>query len=260
MSKLRKTIPSLILATSLILSGCREVMYSNLAEEDANELLAVLLERNIDAAKVNNGKLGYSVEVDKADFVNALAIAKDHALPKANFQNLGTVFTGQGLISSQTEERTRLAFAISQELSNTLQRIDGVLDARVHVVLSEYDQMSGRTTMPSAAVFIRHTPESPVSNMIVSIKETVARSVPALDISNVSVMDEAYVPNVIAPIAKPERNYAAIALIGIAALIPLIAGLGFLAYFKGYRLNLKRVEDKDASADKEAASDNSVLK
>lgn len=235
-----------------MITGCREVMYSNLSEEDANELLAVLLERNIDATKVNEGKQGYKVEVDKDDFVNALAIAKDHALPKTRYQDIGSIFTGQGLISSQTEERTRLSYAISQELSNTLQRIDGVLDARVHVVLSEYDQMSGRTTLPSAAVYIRHTPDSPVPNMIVGIKETVARSVPALDVANVSVMEESYVPNVIAPVIKKRTNYAEITLTWLAALIPLIAGAGFLLYFKGYRLSFKSPKHEEGDEEKKS--------
>lgn len=225
-------------------------MYSGLSEEDANELLAVLLERNIDAAKVNGGKQGYSVEVEKDDFVNALAIAKDHALPKTRYKDLGSIFTGQGLISSQTEERTRLSYAISQELSNTLQRIDGVLDARVHVVLSEFDQMSGRSTLPSAAVYIRHTPDSPVSGMIVGIKETVARSVPALEVANVSVMTEAYTPNVVIPVIKKKTDYAAIILTMLGALIPLIAGALFILYYKGYRLNFNRVTKSEEEEEK----------
>lgn len=51
-----------------------------------------------------------------------------------------------------------MAYAISQELSDTFSRIDGVLTARVHVVLGGTDQATDTRTLPSAAVFLRHTP------------------------------------------------------------------------------------------------------
>lgn len=232
----------------LYLTGCREVLYSNLTEDDANELTAVLLQHNIDASKVNNGKSGYSVEVDKENFVLATSIARDNSLPKREFESLGTIFSGQGMISSQTEERSRLSFALSQELSKTLLQINGVLNARVHIVLAEHDQMSGRDLLPSASVFIRHTKDSPVKHMIIGVKETVAKAVPGLDVNNVTVMTEEFIPNVFQA-SKPKQNNYLWLFLGIGGSLLLLLGATlFVLYKKGYRVaftNINQVASQD---------------
>lgn len=81
-----------------------------------------------------------------------------------------------------------MAYAISQELSDTFSRIDGVLTARVHVVLGGTDQATDTRTLPSAAVFLRHTPDSPVVNLVAKIRELTSKAVPDLDYERVSVM------------------------------------------------------------------------
>ncbi len=196
----------LVLFSIVLLSGCREVLYSGLSEADANEMVYVLLNRGVDAKKESAGKAGFSVTVDEENFTRSLEIIKERSLPRVKFQSLGTVFSGQGMISSQLEEQSRLAFAISQELSNTFSKIDGVLDARVHVVLMHNEQGTGLTTPPSASVFIRHIQNSPVIDMISGIRETTARAVPGLDISNVSVVLETFKENVVITSRPHSKN------------------------------------------------------
>ena len=227
-----KVLGSAIFLSALLLCGCREALYSNLSESDANEMLATLLQRGIEAKKVTSGKEGYAIEVESDDLIRSLEIIKEHSLPRAQFQSLGTVFSGQGMISSQTEEQSRLAFALAQELSATFSKIDGVLDARVHVVLVQHEQASGVTTPPSAAVFIRHTKGSPVVDMISGIKDTTARSVPGLTHDRVAVMTEAFEEEVF-PVSIPKTKwyegtvgYTLSALGGLLVALALILGLG----------------------------------
>lgn len=227
-----KVLGSAIFLSALLLCGCREALYSNLSESDANEMLATLLQRGIEAKKVTSGKEGYAIEVESDDLIRSLEIIKEHSLPRAQFQSLGTVFSGQGMISSQTEEQSRLAFALAQELSATFSKIDGVLDARVHVVLVQHEQASGVTTPPSAAVFIRHTKGSPVVDMISGIKDTTARSVPGLTHDRVAVMTEAFEEEVF-PVSTPKTKwyegtvgYTLSALGGLLVALALILGLG----------------------------------
>ena len=124
--------------------------------------------------------------------MRSLEIIKEHSLPRQSYESLGSVFSAQGMISSQTEEQARLSYAISQELANTLSKIDGVLNARVHVVLVQHEQASGVTTPPSAAVFLRHTKDSPVPQMVSDIKDTVAKAVAGLNPDRVAVMTELF--------------------------------------------------------------------
>lgn len=228
-------LKSVVLLASLVfvLTGCKENLYSGLTEGEANEMVLTLLNRGIDASKVQAGKTGFTVVVEKEDFVKSLEIIKEHSLPRTKFQTMGEVFSGQGMISSQLEEQSRLAFALSEELSATYSKIDGVLDARVHVVLVHHDQASGMTTPPSAAIFIRHVKDSPVVNMVSAIKDTAARSVPGLTNDLVSVMMETYNENILNPKKNDMLWYqGALGYILLVLLVMFVTIGGVLAYIK----------------------------
>ncbi|MBU3826300.1 MAG: type III secretion inner membrane ring lipoprotein SctJ [Candidatus Anaerobiospirillum merdipullorum] len=240
---------AVILACLLALSGCKELLYSNLSEEDANEMLVTLLKRGVDAQKVDSGDESFNIMVEEADLIFSLELIKEHSLPRARFESLGTVFSGQGMIASQTEEQARLAFAISEELANTFSKIDGVLDARVHVVLVHHEQTSGLTTPPSAAVFIRHTKDSPVSGMIASIKDTAAKAVPGLSLDNVSVMTELFQENILAPQVKAPAWYEDPLKLGggIVAALALLSAVGIVVMRRlGFSIKRQKPE-KQAS-------------
>ena len=161
----------------------------------------------------------YYVAVETEDMVRALDIIRENSLPRTDYKSLGTVFSGDGMISSQLEEQARFAYALSQELSDTFSKIDGVLDSRVHVTLVQHEQASGITTPPSAAVFIRHTPTSPVVNMVGEIRETTAKAVPGLTRERVNVMLEDYREKILPPALKTIPWYLR---------SEVLAGLGFL--------------------------------
>ncbi|MCR5084574.1 MAG: type III secretion inner membrane ring lipoprotein SctJ [Succinivibrionaceae bacterium] len=218
---------------ALALAGCRETLYSGVNEADANEMLSTLLKHGVDAVKVDAGKGSYSVAVEREDLVRSLDIIRENSLPRSNFKDMGQIFSGQSMISSQLEDQARFAFGLSQELSQTFAKIDGVLDARVHVVLVQHDQSSGLTTPPSAAVFIRHNPGSPVTSMVGEIKETASRAVPGLNLDRVSVMLEMFREQILPPKAREipwyMQTWALVAFGSLGMLAAMGAALGLLA-------------------------------
>ena len=173
---------------TLLVAGCQEDLYQGLTEKQANVMLSTLLKRGIQARKVAGGKAGFKITVDESQMIQSLEILRESGLPDEAFDNLGKVFSGQGMISSPSEEQARLSYAISQELADTFSRIDGVLTSRVHIVLASTDPATDVRTPPSAAVFLRHTPESQVTNLIPKIREVTSRAVPGLDYEKISVM------------------------------------------------------------------------
>lgn len=234
-------------------TGCKENLYSGLSEGEANEMVLTLLNRGIDASKVQAGKAGFAVVVEKEDFVKAVEIIKEHSLPRTKYQSLGQVFSGQGMISSQLEEQARLSFALSEELSATFSKIDGVLDARVHVVLVHHDQASGVTTPPSAAVFIRHVKDSPVINMVSAIKDTAARSVPGLTNDLVSVMLETYDENIIIPKKMDEswfKGPLGYLLLGLGVMLLTLGGVLAFVKVKFKTLNLTAKSEDTSNKEK----------
>ncbi len=184
-----KKLKVCLIMLCFLLSACNSVeIYSALSESQANLMLSTLLKRGIEADKLNLGKTGFAITVNKEQMVQALEILKENSLPQEEYQSLGTVFSGDSMIASANEEKSRLAYAISQELSNTFSQIDGVLNTRVHIVLNEIDTVTNKITEASASVFVRHTPDSSVVNYVPKIKELTAGAVADLTPEQVSVM------------------------------------------------------------------------
>ena len=101
---------------------------------------------------------------------------------------MGQVFKKDGLVSSPTQERAQMIFALSQELSRTVSEIDGVLSARVHLVLPENDPLRQQLVPSSASVFIRHRSNAAVGNLVPQVKMLVANGVAGLSYDKVSVI------------------------------------------------------------------------
>ena len=86
-----------------------------------------------------------------------------------------------------SEERIRFMDALAQDLSRTITAIDGVVDARVHVVLPDNDPFSKKNLPSSAAVAIRARWDADLSNVIPSIKSLVKNAIEGLQYEKISV-------------------------------------------------------------------------
>jgi type III secretion protein J len=76
---------------------------------------------------------------------------------------------------------------MSQEISNTLTNIDGVVTARVHLNIPEKNPLQDKPQPASAAVFIKHRPDRNLAGQITQIKALVVNSVEGLAYDNVTV-------------------------------------------------------------------------
>lgn len=170
------------------LVGCQKVeLYSNLSEKEGNEILAVLLSHNISATKTRTKEF-VKITVAQDEVATAIETLQRYGFPRDQFTNLGQIFQKQGLISSPLEERVRYTFGLSQMIAETLNQIDGVLSARVLIVLPEESQFSKTSKPSSASVFIKHMPGLNVDDVIPRIKMIVQNSVDGLNYDNISVV------------------------------------------------------------------------
>lgn len=177
----------LVALAMLSLTACSVELYSDLNQKQANEIVAALMRNGI-AAQREIGKGGaITVLVQKERFADAMAILSQNGLPKDEFSNLGQVFKRDGLVSSPTEERMAMIYGLSQELSQTVSEIDGVLSARVHLVLPENNPLRDDVTPSSASVFIRHHASAPINELLPQVKMLIAKSVSGLTYDNVSI-------------------------------------------------------------------------
>jgi len=179
---------ALVLLAALLLSACETELYNNLDQRQANEIVATLQQRGIPAQRMTVKGGTYTVVVDKGRFAESVTILKDAGLPRQEFQTMGQVFKKDGLVSSPTQERAQMIFALSQELSRTVSEIDGVLSARVHLVLPENDPLRQQLVPSSASVFVRHRSNARVGNLVPQVKMLVANGVAGLAYDKVSVI------------------------------------------------------------------------
>jgi type III secretion protein J len=146
------------LALALLLVGCRAELYSNLTEVEANQMLAILMANGISTEKAVKGKGGFAISVDERDMLKALAILNDRGYPRSTRDSIGKIFQKSGIMSSPFEERVRYIYALGEDVAHTLSQVDGVVTARVHIVLPDVPQLGQPIKPSSAAVFIKHQP------------------------------------------------------------------------------------------------------
>ena len=246
----RRVRQALVLLAALLLSACEAELYNNLDQRQANEMVATLQQRGIPAQRVAVKGGQYTVVVDKDRFAESITILKDAGLPRQEFQTMGQVFKKDGLVSSPTQERAQMIFALSQELSRTVSEIDGVLSARVHLVLPENDPLRQQLVPSSASVFIRHRSNAPVGNLVPQVKMLVANGVAGLSYDKVSVVlvpvdsqtssqgqDLEMVSFFGLWMQRDNLGQAMWMFFGLVALVVLLAGgLGVVLYRRGGRV------------------------
>ncbi|WP_414663711.1 type III secretion system inner membrane ring lipoprotein SctJ [Horticoccus sp. 23ND18S-11] len=174
---------------AFVFAGCGKVpLFSELSENEANEMMAILLQRDIVCTKLAGKDEKWSLKVGQADFSRAVDLLKAQGYPRDKFVRIGDVFQKSGLVSSPTEERIRYMYALSQEIAETFMRIDGVMNARVHIVIPDNDPLAAKITPSSAAIFIRYRPGFDIESLSPQLKSLVMRSIEGLNYDNVSLV------------------------------------------------------------------------
>lgn len=188
---------TLFCLSTVMLAGCGESveLHRQLSEQDANEVVAELADKKIRAEKIP-AKDGVVVRVRANDISRAVRTLEAVGLPKVGRSTLGDIFRKEGVISTPLEERARYIYALSQELEATLSKIDGVVVARVHVVLPERVAPGEPVQPASASVFIKHDPRLDPDNIQPRVRRMVASSIPGMAsaIENTQKLTVVFVP------------------------------------------------------------------
>jgi len=180
---------SLVFAAALLLAGCDKetTLHAGLEERQANLVMAALLDAGIGCHKAPGEEGTWNVTVSESKFADAVNLLEKAGLPRMAHQGIGEVFKKTGMISSPGEERIRFMDALAQDLAKTISGIDGVVDARVHVVLPENDPFARNTLPSSAAVAIRSRWDADVTDIVPSVKGLVKNAIEGLQYEKIMV-------------------------------------------------------------------------
>lgn len=185
-----KPLTSLCLLFTLILCGCDEQpLLHQLSEQQANEVVAVLQVHNVSAAKSDQGKSGFAIVVDKADFPAAVDLLQKYGLPSAPRVEIGQLFPADALVASPQAERARLLSGIEQRLEQSLATLNNVVTARVQLSYPLGATYDSKSMAPMhAAVILTYHNEANTDLLVSEVKRFIKNSFSDIDYDNVSVI------------------------------------------------------------------------
>jgi type III secretion protein J len=210
-------LPGLLLAGP----GCSSRVQHGLDERQANEIQTVLMERGFRARKVvEDGRPPtWAVEVEPSDAADAVRVLAELGLPRARPAGIRELVK-PGLVPDPLEQHVLLLEAQSGELARTLEAVDGVLSARVHLVRPAPTRTGVPGAPTKAAVYLRARPATAprLRTMGEELRALVAGSVEGLEPAAVTLVVSEVVSAVPPRAPVPVHSGWAPALLGAGLL------------------------------------------
>ncbi|MCL1961980.1 MAG: type III secretion inner membrane ring lipoprotein SctJ [Desulfovibrionaceae bacterium] len=250
---LRVVAPCLLLAA---LAACsQQELYGQLDETQANQVVAALQGAGIrgsEKSSSSGGKGGFAVSVSASDFARAVEVLSARGLPRGDPRagSMCAVFKKEGFVSSPLEERARFMCARSEELSNVLSNINGVVQANVLVSVPEKNPLADKPALATASVLITYRPEVDLSQQVGQIKALVVNAVEGLPYDNVTVMMSPAEPM---PPALSRSAWTAMWM-DYGALFLVGGGIGVAALVAGLVMWMRQRHARKAGADRSSVA------
>ncbi len=184
-------------AFALLALGCDVPVQYGLDEGAANEVVTALERANIAAAKVRQEGGGNEATfiitvTNQEDVRRAIELMRNLGLPRTRRSGLAEVYGQASLVPSATEEKARFIKALGNDIERTLETIDGVVSARVHIVPPETDPLaadpSKQRVSAQAGVLIKTRAGVMIPLKELDVQRLVAGAVAGMDPSKVAVV------------------------------------------------------------------------
>lgn len=171
----------------LVMSGQTkmEPLYTNLDPRDASAIVAKLKEQNAKYQLVDEGRTilvaadeKYQLRLDMAGEINLQGVV--------GFESFNETRFGE----TDTDKRVRFLVALQGELTRTIEELDEVEKAKVHIALPQPSLFIQEQKETTASVLLRLKPYASLKpEQIKSVMSFVSHSVEGLKAENVTIMD-----------------------------------------------------------------------
>jgi type III secretion protein J len=221
----------LALTGLLALAACgRSEILHGLDEREANRAVVALDQASIrgEVRRDPGSDGGFVVEVPTADAARARQVLAAGELPREGPTGFAAAFGKGSVVPTAVEERARLLHALAGELGRTLEALDGVVEARVHLAVAAEDPIRAAPPMPpraAALLKVRPAARDRVEALAPGLRALVAGAVPGLEPERVSVvLADAPAPPLAPPAGASARPAALAAATAAAAVALLLLG------------------------------------
>jgi type III secretion protein J len=232
-------------AGALACAGCAVPVAAGLDDAEANRVVVALEQASVDAEKEPDpgveGK--WRVLAARDDVAQALGILQGEELPRHATPGVLDAVGKGSLVPSEAAERAQLVAGIAGDLQRSLEGVDGVLSARVHLSLPDPGSLRATgelvTTRGSASVLVEHRGATPPLSAD-SVQRLVAGAVAGLLPTDVVVV---MIPRPAPPgsaaglahvgpiaVARASMRHLQAALVSLVALVALLAGATLVLY------------------------------
>ena len=187
-----------LLLIGLASCATQTTIVNSISEREANEIVVLLASKGVDAAKTPTAvtttggtttEQMWNIAVPAKQITESLAILNQAGLPRVRGTTLLDLFGTTGLVPSELQDRIRYQEGLSEQLANTIRKMDGIIDAEVQITLPQDDD--DETTL-TASIYVKHhgVLDNPNSLLVSKIKRLISSAYPGLTVDNVSVVTD----------------------------------------------------------------------
>ncbi|MCL2541339.1 MAG: flagellar M-ring protein FliF [Nocardioidaceae bacterium] len=162
-------------------------LYSNLSGQDASAIVDELQTEGV-PYQITGG--GGTIMVPQADVYSTRITLSGKGLPSSSDPGY-SILDNEGLSTSEFQQQTDYQRAMEGELANTIEAIDGINTAIVHLAIPQKQVFSDQQTPTTASVLIDTDPGTTMTDeQVQAIVHLVASSIQGLDPKDVTITDQ----------------------------------------------------------------------
>ncbi len=133
---------------------------------------------------------GRQIFVTADRVARARLILARESLPSGGVVGYEIIDRGNGIATTQFEQRMNQLRALEGELTRTIRAINGVRNARVHIVLPRREPFERQTPVAQASVLVTTGSAGLDRESVQAIAHLVATAVPGLKVENITIADQ----------------------------------------------------------------------
>jgi flagellar M-ring protein FliF len=161
-------------------------IFTKLSDADAGAISTKLKDLKADYKLADNGSTIMVAQQSAADLRLQLASAGLPTQSKFSFDSLNTMHLGE----TDADRKLRYVLGLQNELENTLKTLNGVQDARVHIVMPEQSLFVDSQKAATTAVTLKLVPGTKLGDdQVRAVANLLAGSVEGLQPENVTIVD-----------------------------------------------------------------------
>jgi len=164
-----------------------ELLYGELSATDSREIIQQLERTGV---PFRTGENGTQIMVPSDQVTTIRMQMAEQGLPSGGSVGYELFDSMDALGTTNFVQNINLVRALEGELSRTVKSIEGVQNARVHLVMPQREMFSREMQEPTASVYIKMRTGRLAENQVSAIQHLIAAAVPKLRPSNISIVDE----------------------------------------------------------------------